>query len=165
MAMNDLALRLNGAGGYAVGGTGGTHLGTLLYADDILLLDDSLGSSELRCRLTADWAEEWGGRTDAPSAHQIGRIVAVQKNIRNDRQRTLYIRHSSNRESPVVVPPFRMSVCRPGTLYLVVRIGCRFTSRRNIFYTGSLPDIVAKRLPLPCICCEIQRNPNAERSR
>ena len=58
MAMNDLALRLAGAGGYSVGSQ---QLGTLLYADDILLVDDSLDSSESRRRLTREWVEEWGG--------------------------------------------------------------------------------------------------------
>lgn len=58
MAMNDLALRLGGAGGAVVGTQ---ELGTLLYADDILLVDDSVDSSESRCRLTKEWVEEWGG--------------------------------------------------------------------------------------------------------
>ena len=56
--MNDLTLRLGGAGGTAVGGQ---ELGTLLYADDILLVDDDVASSEARCRLTKEWVEEWGG--------------------------------------------------------------------------------------------------------
>ena len=58
MAMNDLALRLGGAGGAVVGEQ---EVGTLLYADDILLVDDSVASSEARCRLTKEWVEEWGG--------------------------------------------------------------------------------------------------------
>jgi hypothetical protein len=58
MAMNDLSLRLGGAGGCVVNGQ---ELGTLLYADDILLADDSMDSSESRCRLAKEWAEEWGG--------------------------------------------------------------------------------------------------------
>jgi hypothetical protein len=58
MAMNDLALRLAGAGGYAISGL---QLATLLFADDILLADDDALSSAERCRLAKGWVEEWGG--------------------------------------------------------------------------------------------------------
>ena len=58
MAMNDLSLRLNGAGGYRVRGV---ELGNLHFADDILQLDEGVNPSEDRLRLTKAWVEEWGG--------------------------------------------------------------------------------------------------------
>jgi hypothetical protein len=54
MAMNDLSLRLGGAGGSVVSGQ---ELGTLLYADDILLADDDVAYPETRCHLTKDCVE------------------------------------------------------------------------------------------------------------
>lgn len=59
MVMNDLGLRI-GDGGYSL--TDGTILGTLLYADDILLLDKDSSESEIRCQLARGWVEEWGGQ-------------------------------------------------------------------------------------------------------
>jgi hypothetical protein len=58
MAMNDLSLRLDGAGGYRVCGV---ELSNLHFADDILQLDEGVDSSERRLRLTRAWVEEWGG--------------------------------------------------------------------------------------------------------
>ena len=58
MAMNDLSLWLEGAGGYSIGGV---ELGSLHYADDILQLDEGRESSETRLRLTRDWVAHWGG--------------------------------------------------------------------------------------------------------
>lgn len=62
MAMNDLLLRI-GNQGYTL--SDGRVIGSLLYADDILLLDEDLESSEERCRLTKGWLQEWGGQINS----------------------------------------------------------------------------------------------------
>jgi hypothetical protein len=61
-AMNDLAVRLKDAGFHL---TGGAFVGSLLYADDILLLDRSASDSDSRCRIVQDWVHEWGGQLNA----------------------------------------------------------------------------------------------------
>lgn len=61
MVMNDLALRLTDTG-YKL--KDNTALGTLLYADGILLLDRSASISAARCRLVDSWLAEWGGKVN-----------------------------------------------------------------------------------------------------
>jgi len=61
-SMNDLARRLDDSG-YRLGG--GDVLGLLLYADDILLVDSSLSSSDSRIRVVEDWMREWGGKLNS----------------------------------------------------------------------------------------------------
>ena len=69
-AMNDLAVRLKHAG-FSLsndaprGSSNGTFLGTLLYADDVLLLDSSASEGNSRCRIVEDWVHEWGGQLNA----------------------------------------------------------------------------------------------------
>ena len=61
-AMNDLARRIND-GGYTLQDC--TRIGNPLYADDVLLVDDSADESESRCRFVESWVHEWGGKLNS----------------------------------------------------------------------------------------------------
>jgi hypothetical protein len=57
--MNQLGTLLKGTG-YTT--SNGICLGSLFYADDIVLIDDDTDESERRCRIVEEWLGTWGGR-------------------------------------------------------------------------------------------------------